>query len=417
MRTLPLWEKYHLKDVSMEKKTTLSVLALVIILVVVLVATNYASLSRVYHAITLFDEDVIVENFSNMGMMFETVEIQKPDTVYTFGRSEQNLPTIYDYNGEKREVESFLDRTRTTALLVLKDDNITFEDYYLGTHPEDRRISWSVSKSFLSAIFGVAVFERSISSLQDSVTKYVPELIGSGYEGVSIKNVLQMSSGVRFDENYDSFSSDINRFGRLMAFGGSFDEFAASLVNEREPGTFLHYVSLDTHVLGMVLRKATGRKFIDYFNDKLWSQIGAEDSAVFITDENQEPMVLGGMNIRTRDFARFGKLYRDGGVWDGKQVVPAQWVSDSITPDAPHLTPGERDTSDLNLGYGYQWWIPENADSEFMALGIYDQFVYINQKAGVVIVKNSANIDFMKNDFESTDETVAVFRAIVSSLQ
>jgi hypothetical protein len=142
----------------------------------------------------------------------------------------------------------------------------------------------------------------------------------------------------------------------------------------------------------MVLRAATGQKFVDYFDDKLWSQIGAEDSAVFITDRTQEPMVLGGMNIRTRDFARFGKLYLDEGVWNGKQVVPAQWVYDSTNPDAPHLIPGERVNSDLTLGYGYQ-------------------------KAGVVIVKNSANIDFMANEFESTIETVEVFRSIVSSME
>jgi len=401
----------------MKNKTSLTIISLIIFLVFTLVVTNYASLARVYYAITLFDEKVIVENFSNMETMFETTEIEKPDTIYPFGRSEQSLPKLYDYRGEKREIETFLDRTRTTALLVLKDDDITFEEYYLGTHAGDRRISWSISKSFLSALFGIAVVEGDIPSLQDPVTQYVPELIGSGYDGVSIKNVLQMSSGVRFDENYDNFNSDINRFGRLIAFGGSFDEFAASLTNERKPGTYLHYVSLDTHVLGMVLRNATGRKFVDYFNDKLWSQMGTEDSAVFITDKNQEPMVLGGMNIRTRDFARFGKLYRDGGEWNGKQVVPAQWVSDSTTPDSPHLIPGKRDTADLSLGYAYQWWIPENADHEFMAIGIYDQFIYINQKAGVVIVKNSANIDFMTNEFEATTETVEVFRAIVSSLQ
>jgi CubicO group peptidase (beta-lactamase class C family) len=401
----------------MKNKKLLTVLSLVIVLIFALVITNYSSLARVYHAITLFNEDVIVRNFSHMDSMFETIEVKQPDSIYTFGRSEQDFPTHYNYLGETRSIEEFLNRTRTTALLVLKDNDIVFEEYYLDTRAEDRRITWSVSKSFLSALFGIAIEEGSITSLQDPVTKYVPELIGSGYDGVSIKNVLQMSSGVRFDEDYGSFNSDINRFGRLMALGGSFDEFAASLVNERQPGTFLNYVSLDTHVLGMVLRNATGRAFVDYFNDKLWSQIGAEDSALFMIDQNGEPMVLGGMNIRTRDFARFGKLYRDGGVLNGKQIVPAQWIIDSTTPDAPHLIPGPRDTSAHSLGYGFQWWIPENADSEFMAIGIYDQFIYINQKAGVVIVKNSANIDFMENAFEATTETVEVFRSIVTSLQ
>ncbi len=401
----------------MNLRTLLTVSAFILAVFITLAFMNYASLARVYYAITLFDEEVIVGNFSNMDTMFETIEIEEPDVTYTFGRSEQRLPTLYTYNSETRNIDDFLTRTRTTALLVLKDNDIKFEEYYLGTHAEDRRISWSASKSFLSAIFGIAVGEGYIANLKDPVTQYVPELTGSGYDGVSIKNVLQMSSGIRFDENYDRFNSDINRFGRIMAFGGSFDEFAASLESEREPGTYLNYVSLDTHVLGMVVRKATGRQYTDYFNEKLWSQIGTEDSAVFIVDENQEPMVLGGMNIRTRDFARFGKLYRDNGRWNGKQIVPAQWVADSVTPDAPHLQPGKRETSDHNLGYGYQWWIPENADSEFMAIGIYDQFLYVNQKAGIVIVKNSANSDFMEQAFESTNETVAVFRSIVSSMQ
>ena len=411
--------KSKFEDYEQETKMSVAMKGFLVflLLIFVLAVMNYTSLRRLYHAITLFNESVIVRNFSHMEDMFDTVEVPKPDTEYIFGRAEQNLPTTYTYNGEERSLEGFLARTSTTALLVLKNDDIVFEEYYLGTQAEDRRMSWSTSKSFLSAIFGVAVNEGSIASLQDPVTQYVPELIGSGYDGVSIKNVLQMSSGVRFDENYDDFNSDINRFGRMIAFGGSFDEFAASLVNEREPGTYLHYVSLDTHVLGMVLRKATGRKFVDYFNEKLWSKIGAEDSAAFIVDKFQEPMVLGGMNIRTRDSARFGKLYLDGGQWNGEQIVPAQWVYDSTNPDAPHLTPGKRDSSDLDLGYGYQWWIPENSDQEFMAVGIYDQFIYVNQKAGVVIVKSSANIDFMKNGFESTTETVEAFRSIVQSIE
>ena len=401
----------------MRNRVILAALGFIAIGVFAIVSLNYASIVRVYKAITLFDEAVIVNNFSSMESLFETVEIAKPASSHTFERATQDLPKTYNYKGNLIEVTQFLAKTNTTALLVLKDNTITFEDYYLGTQAEDRRISWSTAKSFLSAVFGVAVAQGHIVSLMDPVTKYVPELRGSGYDGVSIKNVLQMSSGVKFYENYSDFNSDINRFGRVIAFGGSFDEFAASLTAERVPGTFLHYVSIDTHVLGMVIRNATGRRFVDYFNETLWSQIGAEDSAVFIADKHQEPMVLGGMNIRTRDFARFGKLYRDGGQWNGKQVIPAQWVIDSVTPDAPHLIPGKRKSSDLTLGYGYQWWIPENSDREFMALGIYDQFIYINQSAGVVIVKNSANIDFMANNFESAMETVEVFRAIVDSLK
>jgi CubicO group peptidase (beta-lactamase class C family) len=249
-----------------------------------------------------------------------------------------------------------------------------------------------------------------------SVSDLVPLLKGSGYDGVSIKNVLQMSSGVYFNEDYGDFNSDINRFGRVMALGGSFDEFAASLMNERVQGTYMHYVSIDTHVLGMVLRAATGRSIVDYFDEKLWSRLGTDQAAIYLTDTTGEPMVLGGLNLISRDYARLGTLYRDFGVINGEQIIPAQWIEESTTPDAPHLMPGERDSSGSSYGYGYQWWIPEQSDGEFMARGIYGQYIYINRKADVVIVKNSADRNFMANDYESSDITVAAFRAISGSL-
>jgi CubicO group peptidase (beta-lactamase class C family) len=379
-------------------------------------ALNWSKTQQLYHTTTLFDEDKIVNNFSNMKELIPTVTIKKSGTPHRFDHDLQSLPEHYLYKGQQKSLQEFLTRSSTTALLVLKGNDITYEDYFQGTTEFDRRISWSMAKSFLSAIFGVAVEEGHIKDLNQAVTEYVPELMGSGYEGVSIKNVLQMSSGVAFNEDYQDFNSDINRFGRLMALGGSFDDFAASLVNENQQGTFLHYVSIDTHVLGMVLRNATGQSISEYFNQKLWSKLGTEEDAIYITDSTGEPMVLGGLNLLTRDFARFGKLFLDDGQWAGQQVIPEKWVKASVTPDAPHLMPGKRDSAKLELGYGYQWWLPVNADEEFMALGVYDQFIYVNKKANVVIVKNSANIDFMKNNFESAMETTEAFRAIASSL-
>ncbi len=383
----------------------------------VVAAALYApTLQRLYHTVTLFDEDAIVGNFSNMDGIFDTVAIPPSGPTSTFGEAPQPLPAQFSHGGEIRDTTQFLEATNTTALMVVKDGKVTFEEYFLGTQPEDRRISWSVAKSFLSALFGIAVAEGDIASLDTPVSDYVPSLHNTGYDGVAIKDVLQMSSGVRFDEDYARFNSDINRFGRLMALGGSLDEFATTLEREREPGTYLHYVSIDTHVLGMVLRAATGRELADYFNDKLWSRLGSEDSTLYLVDSYNEPMVLGGLNMRTRDFARFGSLFLNQGYWNGQQIVPAQWVTDSVTPDAPHLVPGERDSADLTLGYGYQWWIPENADQEFMAIGIYDQFIYVNQKLGTVIVKNSANTHFTEDNFESMRTTVSMFRAIAESL-
>jgi CubicO group peptidase (beta-lactamase class C family) len=388
---------------------------------VVLLTLVFASLFRVqirqfYHTVRLFDEDVIVANFSNMGSIAPTITIKRSGQVTPFGHQPQALAESFVYNNDSRSMAEFLKDSSTTALLVIKGNDIVFEEYYQGTGEYDQRISWSMAKSFLSAIFGVAVKEGLIPDLNQSVTDYVPELKGSGYDGVSIKNVLQMSTGVYFNEDYGDFHSDINRMGRLMALGGSFDDFAASLTREREQGTYMHYVSINTHVLGMVLRAATGRSIADYFDEKLWSRLDTERDAIYISDSTGEPMVLGGLNLITRDYARFGRLYRDRGIIDGEQIIPANWIEDSITPDSPHLMPGVRDNSDTDLGYGYQWWLPQHADGEFMAIGIYGQYIYVNRKADVVIVKNSAHRGFMDNHYESKDITVAAFRAIAREI-
>jgi CubicO group peptidase (beta-lactamase class C family) len=319
-------------------------------------------------------------------------------------------------DGEKVNVEEWLNFTKATALVVVKGDDIVFEEYYQGTQALDQRISWSMAKSFLSALFGIAIDEGYIESIEQPVTDYVPELIGTGYDNVRIKDVLQMSSGVHFNEDYGDFFSDINRFGRILAIGGSFDDFAASLTRGREPGTYMHYVSIDTHVIGMVLRAATGIEVVDYFEEKLWQHLGTEEDAYYIADSTNQPMVLGGLNMISRDYARFGQLYRDYGKIGDNQIVPEQWITDSITPDAPHLMPGKRDSSSTKLGYGYQWWIPENADEEFLALGIYGQYIYINRKLDVVIVKNSADIKFMDNNNKNLDYNIAAFREIAASV-
>lgn len=388
----------------------------VLVLMLVFTGLYWTQIRQLYYTVRLFDEDVIVANFSDMKSMIPTLTIKRTGPVNTFGHQPKALPDTFVYNGENHTMASFLIDSSATALVVIKGNDITYEGYYQGTKELDQRISWSMAKSFLSAIFGVAVTDGQIPDLNQAVSDYVPALKGSGYDGVSIKNVLQMSSGVYFNEDYSDFNSDINRFGRVMALGGSFDEFAASLTTEREQGTYMHYVSIDTHVLGMVLRAATGKSIVEYFDEKLWSKLGTEKDAIYLTDSTGEPMVLGGLNLISRDYARLGTLYRDFGVLNGEQIIPAQWIEDSITPDAPHLMPGERDNSDTTLGYGYQWWIPEQADGEFMALGIYGQYIYVNRKAGVVIVKNSANRGFMDNHYESKDIAVAAYRAIVDSL-
>ncbi|MDZ4136442.1 MAG: serine hydrolase, partial [Paracoccaceae bacterium] len=305
-------------------------------------------------------------------------------------------------------VDAWIVQRSVTALVVLKDGRIVHESYHQGTRPEDLRMSWSVAKSFLSALLGIVMAEGAIESLDDPVTKHAPELIGTAYDGASIRNVLNMASGVAFNEDYMDFKSDINKMGRVLALGGSLDDFATSVRTRAwPPGKHWHYVSIDTHVLGMVIRGATGRGIPDLLSEKIFAPLGLEATPHYLTDGTGQPFVLGGLNLTTRDYARFGQLYLQNGKARDRQIVPAEWVTASTLASAP-TEPGA-------IGYGYQWWVPQAAPpGEFMARGVYGQFIYVNRPAGVVIAVNSADRGFTEDGVEA--QNIARLRSIAKSL-
>ena len=366
-----------------------------VVIALVLGLVYRKKLMRVNQVNHLFDADQITHNFMNMGDVIPMNEIKKAGKPHMFAQGKAiELPKEFDYFGTQKNTEEFLQYINNSGFVVLHNDSIVYEHYRLGHTPETQHISWSVSKSFVSALFGIAVNEGHIKSLEESVTDYVPELKGSGYDSVRIKDVLQMSSGVMFNEDYADFNSDINRMGRTIAFGTSMDAFAASLGPDRKPGTYNHYVSIDTHVLGMIIRKATGRSMHELLEEKIWSKLGMESNANWISDDYGVSFILGGLNATLRDYMRFGRLYLHNGNWNGEQIVPEEWVKASITPDAPHLMPGENANSTNNLGYGYQWWLPSRPDGDFLAVGIHNQSIYVNQKKNLVIAINSSNAHF-----------------------
>lgn len=387
----------------------------VILLVAAIAATAFyaKNLQRLYTAITLYDEPVIVNNFLTLYEHFNASKIEPAPVPYRFPSASGDLPEAFVVEEQSADLQAFLADSGTTGLLVIKDGVIRVENYYQG-HAEDRlHISWSMGKSVLSALFGIALEEGHIASIEQTVTDYVPELKGTGYDGVRIKDVLQMSSGVRFNEDYGDFHSDINRFSRTVAFGSSLDEFAASLEREREPGTYHHYVSIDTQVLGMILTRAIDRPLTDYLREKLWEPMGMEYPVYWLKDDYGMELALGGLQVALRDYAKFGWLYLNEGRWGDRQLVPAQWIKDSVTPDAPHLMPGaDNPASSSVFGYGYQWWIPTDADDEFMAQGIYHQFIYVDPDQNLVVVKNSANHRYNESGHNWQKKHLAMFRAI-----
>jgi CubicO group peptidase (beta-lactamase class C family) len=393
-------------------KKILKVAAIVLVVLLICAGIFHKKIRQVYGASTLFDAGVIDENFRSAEKTFPSKIVHRGGPVFEFKHRPCALPETYMFRGKAKNLRQFLDHTGTTGMVVVRDDTILFEKYYRGNTDKNRTISWSVAKSFISALLGVAVSEGYIKDIHQPVTDYVPKLKGTGYDGVSIKDIMNMSSGIRFNEDYGDFFSDIQRMGRTIAFGTSLDAFVASLKNEKKPGTYRHYVSADTQVLGMLLRESTKRSVTSYLEDKIWKKIGMESDAYWLVDGNGMEMVFGGLNAVLRDYARFGVLYLNNGRRGNEQVVPAEWVKASHTPDAPHLMPGKDPSHDWTLGYGYQWWIPENPDGDFLAIGIYGEFIYIYPKYRVVIAKSSAYVDYNKDGDDMEIETIEMFRAI-----
>ena len=374
---------------------------------------------RLYKVANLFDKNTISYNFINMKEFFPTsTPIKASENPHIFKkRDDFYMPELYEFGGEKKPIQEAIDYFNTDGLMILKDGEVLYENYWNKNKENSRHIIWSVSKSFLSALVGIALDEGLIDDINDPIIKYLKDFEGTGYEGVSIKNLLQMSSGIAFNEDYGDPDSDINRYARVTATGTSQREFAKTLKNSREPGTYNHYISLDSQMLGMLVAEVTNMTVKEYLYEKIWSQIGMQDDAFYLTDKQEVEMSLGGLNVTLRDMAKFGQLYLNKGNWNGKQVVPAEWVSNSTVPLGKHVQPnaGDQFTSDA-WGYGYQWWIPGPGVSDYTAHGIHNQFIYVNPESGVVIAKTSSNFNFIEERQYTKDAHIAIFRAIAKSI-
>lgn len=373
---------------------------------------------RMVFVTSLFSGVEQYESFNRLADIFPHHVIKASSSPYSFPRgAAMELPPTYPYGDEAQDTQTFLEETDTVALLVLSDGAIVYENYWLTGGPDVHWMSMSVGKSFVSALVGIALAEGHIDSIEDPITKYVPSLAGSAYDGVRIKDVLQMSSGARWDEDYSDPESDIMRFIYAFGSGGSLNDFTATLVREHEPGTYNYYNSMDTQALGMLLVAATGRSLAANAEKKLWEPLGMEQDAYWITDDSGMEMAAGGLQVTARDYAKLGQLYLQGGKWQNQQVVPADWVHDSVTPDAPHIMPGL--DPEYPIGYGYQWWVPQGDDGEFSAIGVYNQFIYVNPAKHMVIVKLSANSGYGLTDDDTSWrelESIELFRTIGTSV-
>jgi CubicO group peptidase (beta-lactamase class C family) len=318
--------------------------------------------------------------------------IRRGESIYPLSDQARDFTLQYDFHGSHYSLEDYLKRNFVTGFLVLHDNHIAVERYFHGADRNSRFVSQSVSKSIISILIGAAVGEGTIKSIDDRITKYLPYLSDGGYRDVTVKNLLQMSTGVDYSEDYRDPKSGAALIGAALLTGNpSFKRFTESIrPTSVRPGTKFEYQSVNTQVLGLLLESATHKRLNEYAQERLWKKIGAQSDAFFYESKNQpDTCAFACFNSTVRDYARVGLMMLGGGALGGKRVVSAQWVRDSTTPDAPYLKP-RPGGPEGGYGYAYQWWIPPGNEGAFEAEGIYGQCIYVNPAKHVVIVQTSA---------------------------
>lgn len=321
--------------------------------------------------------------YRNVDRMFVTRTIRRGTSVLPLQRGEEISPH-YQAGGKTCGVDAYFGRANVAGLLVIKNEKIVLERYALGLEESVRWSSMSMIKSLTSTLIGAALQQGAIASLDDAISGYIPALRGCAYDAVTVRHLITMSSGVRWNEDYTDRNSDVNRYSKSLGdkVPGGVLALMRSLKAAHRPGSHFNYNSGDTYVLGSLLSAATGKTLADYMSETIWSRLGMEFDA-FYTLESEGGQEIGGSRagIALRDFGRFGLFLLRNGAIDGTPVLPADWIDNADRP-AFVLDP---DTNRYGArGYGYSWWI--DPDGSMVALGFAGQALYINRKADVVIV-------------------------------
>jgi len=354
---------------------------------------------------SMLDADVNSLTFRSMDSLFTTRSVPRAGQVWRLERADHPLDFTYQYQGQSYTPEQFLDRTYTNALLVMKDGRIVYENYRNNSDETTRFMGWSMTKSITSALVGIALSEGRIKSIDDPIESYLPELKGGGYEGVTIRQILQMRSGVDYEERYDFANPGIaarNHIASLVKNVARFADPARTIKRIHKPGEVFQYKTIDTAVLGWLLERVSGGSTLAaYMAQRLWEPLGAEQDGFFIMDG---PPGVGrefsgaGFNATLRDYARFGLMMMNGGRANGRQIVPAEWVALSTPPTDP---------ADGDEGYGMQWWT--FGKDAYSAIGLQGQYIYVDPKTRTVVVKLSY---FPPADTAASQETAAFLKAV-----
>ena len=364
--------------------------------------------------------------FRNQDQVWPVRVIRRGDAVRPLPPHARSLADLAFKVGDVRlSLSDFMARRRTAGLLILKDGEIALERYGMGNGPESRWASFATAMSMTSTLAGAALHDGAIGSLDDRCDLYLPRLLGSPYEGVTVRNVMRMCSGVAWSEENqpDGRSDDARRLGRAMVSRrpGSVLDLLCARPRAQPQGVVFNYSTGESCLLGALVVAATGRPLADYCAEKIWRPAGMEADGYWQL-ESDDGLELGGLGVsaRLRDFGRFGQLMlEDGEAFSGRRVLPPGWRDLAGQPDsAPtgfgRLMPGSP------AGYGYHWWavppLPGGVNNgAFSARGAFGQFIFVNPTEQVVIAIQSAWRQPQDSDAEA--EIVAMIRAAVSVLR
>lgn len=351
--------------------------------------------------------DIQVNTFRNIHRLFPVRLVKASGQPSELSISKATLNDFsFSSNDRKWDLPSYFESNHVGGMLVIKNSEIVFEKYLLGNTRETKWLSMSVVKSMLATLVGVAIKDGSINSIDDSVTKYLPELVGTAYDTVTIRQLLQMTSGVAWNETYTDPSSDRRAMleAQISQKPNSIISLMGKLKRVTEPGTRWNYSTGETQVVAALLRNAVDKPLANYLSDKIWQPYGMEADGSWWLDSPQGTEIGGsGLSATLRDYARFGLYILDNGKINDTETLPAGWVQ-QIT-DA-------RNANGKIPEYAYMWW--PTKDEAFSAIGIFGQYIYVHPKSKTVIALWSAQ---PKPEGTELIDNLSVFKEIVDYLE
>ncbi len=357
----------------------------------------------------MLDSEVNALTFRTMDTLFTTRTVARSGPVWHLPRRDAPLSFSYTWQGQTLPAAQFLERTYTNALLVIKDGTITSEIYRNHSTAQTRFIGWSMTKSITSMLIGCALAEGHIDSLDTPITSHLPELAGGGYDGASIRDVMEMRSGVNYEERYDFANPGVaasNHINALVRNTARFTDVARTLPRKSRPGERFEYKTIDTAVLGWLIERVTGNTVAAYSAKCVWEPLGAESDGFYIMDGapgTGREFSGAGFNATLRDYGRLGQMMLDGGVADGRRILSADWVRQST--QSRHPEDGTRG------GYGLQWWTMGDSDA-YAAIGLQGQYIHVDPATRTVVVKLS---HFPPGDNAALDAETMAFMAAAAA--